>query len=224
MKYKVAVITANFGGMDSMRPIPQQTIPFDFACYSEANSPFPLANLDARMKAKYFKLQAHKLFNQDILIWIDGNIEIKSPKFIEYLCEQINSSDIVIRKHPDRDCIYDEYDFILSKMATGSKYLKARYSKSELEKEREGFKQIGFPSKAGLYWCGLFARRNNAWTNDLFDRWWNHSILWNNYDQNSFAVLTKEFEAESCGIINVQDWSPYFENEWIKIHHHNKIQ
>lgn len=220
MDLSVAVVTANFGGMDSIKPIPEQSIPFERFVFDERNSPFPFPALDNRMKARYFKLLTHEILDHDVFVWVDGNVEIKSPKFLEMVVEHLHGNDIVIRRHPERSDIFEEAESIVAAMAQGNAYLRARYYGHPLIEEVEAYRAAGHPEGFGLWWCGLFARANSARVNVAFKRWWDDGLKWNNFDQSCFAEQVRVFELK----VATQEWSPYYNNKHLAINHHQKIQ
>ncbi len=185
---KIAIVSAVFGGIDYKKSIPEQSIKFDRYYFNEHNSPFPLSSLNNRMKAKYFKTQLHKVVpGYDIYIWIDGSVQVDSPKFVETVIKQLGENDFAFRKHTFRNCIYQEADFIEASIVGGDQYLVDRYADSAIREEVEQYRQKGFPKNAGLYEGGVFAVRATAC--DLFDNWWNACLLWSHYDQFSLRVL-----------------------------------
>lgn len=220
MKGKIAVVTAVFGGMDDISPIPPQSVEYDRFIFTEANSPFPLQGLSDRHKAGYFKLQTHQFLDHRIIIWLDGNIEVTSPDFIAYLRDQIDFYLMAIGKHPERADAYEEAAHISQQLSKGDKYHTVRYDKSAIEKEGAYYSSQGYPQGFGLWWCGIFVRWNWIRMNRFFDSWWNQSLRWANFDQNAFS-----FEVWKRGAgVNTIKWEPYFKNEYFTIKRHAKFQ
>ena len=212
----VAVITAVLGGMDEPKPFPEQ----DFNGYDRfivtGSSHGP-----ARVRARYFKLQSHKIFSgYDAFIWIDGNIQIKTAQFIAEMIEALEDNDIAISRHPERGCIYEEARFIAQGIETGSAYLCARYDHREILDQAEAYSQ-SFPANAGLYWCGIFARKASVKTNIFFDGWWAECHHWpRSIDQVPFPYL-----AQKMGLsIAVISWGAFNDNPTYRRVPHLKVQ
>jgi Protein of unknown function (DUF616) len=229
--FMVAIITASYGGMDAPKEIPAQTIPCNYICvtdrevrkdsYNPAGSRWSV--LDARMKAKYFKLQAHKLFDYDVLIWVDGNVEIKDSCFAEGMVAALGpaaAGDIALRRHPERGCIYEEAEFIVHGIRSGDQYLIARYAGLPIQEEADSYRKENHPENWGLWWCGLFARRVNTRINSFFDAWWDACLRWSAFDQNSFPYLARRFDIK----IKSMNWGSYYNNDTYKIVPHLKMQ
>lgn len=190
---KVAIITANIGGIDGIYKMPQQTSKYDYFYYDENNLPFPLPNLENRLKSKYLKIQTHHFLPQyDMYIWIDGSIEILSENFVGFLKDSLSNHDITICKHPVRDNVYDELDCIIDAIKKGDNYLSSRYADQQLEKEVEFFKSQNFPKSFPLFACYAFARKNNHKVNKCFDEWWRKCTEFSNFDQAMFSYAARK--------------------------------
>jgi len=188
---KVAVISAVFGGMDSPKRMPEQTIPFDFFYFNDA-SIFPRKEFSPRLRAKFFKLQSHRIreiAKYDIVIWIDGSFEITSNEFVSWVLSHLKKSSISVLKHPERSCIYEECKFVADLMGIGNTYLKSRYASEPIREQVNEYKKEGYPQNNGLYSCGLFARKQDEKTNHIFDDWWAENCKWSIQDQLSFPYV-----------------------------------
>ncbi len=211
----IAVVTANFGKFDSVKEIPQQDVEFDRYYYTEDNSPFPFHTIDNRLKAKVYKMMPHRALDEyEIFIWVDGNIQIKSKHFLSKILDTMLTADIAISHHPARETIYEEADFICKEIDKGNKYLTSRYTKESIQKEIE---VIG-PDTRGLYWNGLFARRNTAKSNQAFDEWFMRNVLYSNFDQINFVDIVQKFGL--C--INTFSMGDFYDNDYYKLIPHNK--
>jgi len=203
---------------DTKKTIPQQNIPFDRYYYTEENSPFPFHTIDNRLRAKVFKILPHLILpDYDYYIWLDANIQVKSSDLVSTLIghltnRDITKKDIAISPHPFRNSIYEEANFIVSSIKSGSRYITSRYSATSTEKE---IQDIG-PGLEGLYWCGLMVRRNTPAINAACDEWFRRNILYTNFDQLSFVDIVKKFHID-LATFNLGD---FYNNKFYKIVHH----
>lgn len=215
---KIALVTSIFGGVDTPKLPVAQSVPCDYFCFTEANTPVPLPNLPDRLRAKYFKLQMHRVLpGYDTYVWIDGNIEVKSPDFVRVMTEGLIG--IRIQKHHERETIGQEIDFILK---SDNPYLTARYGAQPLKEEYEYYLKQGMPEDAPLYSCNIFAYRwsENNGNNDFFNRWWNLVLCWSWFDQSAFSFLADlpNFLTK----VNPVALGPMFDNEYFILHPHTK--
>ncbi len=223
---RIAVVTASIGGIDVPKIFPNQSIAVDYFSFTNENLPFPMDGLSSRLRAKYFKMQAHKLAaieNQeyDVIVWIDGNVQLQKDNVLAQMINRLveEKADVVLAPHPSRNCVYAETDFIVNEIAKGNKYLSVRYKPESLKKEADLFRSWNYPENNGLYWCGFFARRNTPKVNDFFDDWWNANLLWCDFDQTNFPFLAHRHKIK----ISTIEFGDFYENENYKLVHHSKL-
>ena len=195
---KIAVVTAIFGGKDTPKPFPSQSVECDYYCFTEANSPVPLPNFPDRLKAKYFKLQAHRVLpGYDAYVWIDGNIEVKSADFVKVMTDRLDG--IRIQRHHERDTIKEEIDFIL---ASKNEYLTTRYAAQPLKEEYEHYLSKGMREDAPLYSCNVFSYTCFTPINrSIIERWWSLVLAWSWFDQSAFSFLQWDLTSgHDCGL------------------------
>jgi Protein of unknown function (DUF616). len=185
---KVALIQANIGDFDDVRLIPEQSVPYDYFLITEDNLPYPLPNLNNRLKGKYVKINSHRFLTHDLFIWIDGRVEITSKDFIKTMIERAEGNDVVIQPHPERPSPYHEIEWIKAQMLAGSEYLKVRYEQEPFDREYKFYKKKGMP-EVPLYACYAFARWNNKKVNTVFQDWWMSCLEFSNFDQTQFSYV-----------------------------------
>jgi len=189
---KIAVVCANIGGIDEIRGIPKQNMEFTFHYYTESNIPFPLPNLNNRLKSKYIKIMMHRFLPEyDAYVWIDGKVEVLTNHFVELMTANLDKNDICIFRHKDRRTAYEEIDFIIHHMSQGNNYLISRYANQSMDKERD-FYHNNLSAAAPLYETTLFARKRNEYTNFFFDEWWQRCIEFSYFDQSMFSVIARD--------------------------------
>lgn len=188
---KVAILTASIGGIDEIKGIPKQSIDVDYYPYFDNNLPFPLPNLNDRMKSKYLKIQTHRfLSGYDAYIWIDGRVEITADVFCEQMINHLGESDVGIFPHTERAMVYREYEFILDQIKQGNPYLTTRYANQAIDNEYQWVKDE-MMDKGLLNSCNVFIRRNSPAVNAAFNEWWARCIEFSNFDQCMFSCTVR---------------------------------
>jgi hypothetical protein len=210
---RVAVLSANFGSIDEPKFQPVQTVEATYHFYDERNSPYPFQDCSNRLRGKYFKMLSHRFLpDYDVYIWLDANIQIKSNRFIEFLIESLGENDISISKHPLRKSPKQETEYICTEIDKGNAYLSARYSKRAMQKELEFIGDV-----EGLYWCGLFIRRNKPEINELFEKWWEGNVLFQAFDQNLFSKYAPQMK------LTTFDMGSFYDNQFYSLIKHSKL-
>lgn len=184
-----SIITCNIGSLDEIYPPEKQGVDYEYYYYHENNLPFPLPDLNNRMKGKYLKTQTHRFLGNDIFIWIDGSVEIIHEDFVKACIDALQDCDIVTTLHTQRTSVYQELEYIIDRMKEGDKYLLKRYARAPFYLEYEFYKKQGLPKTFPLYGCYFFARRNNSFVNKVFDQWWEMILRYSNFDQSQFSFI-----------------------------------
>lgn len=183
----VAVVISNIGPSDEIFPLCKQSADYELIYITENTLPFPLPNLDGRMKGKYIKTQAHRFLSHDIIIHLDASIDVISPDFIQTCINQLKGFDVAIEPHKQRNSVYQELEHIIEEMKAGNRYLLKRYVKQPLYQEYQFYKEQGMPKIYPLYQCSFFARWNNTTVNKMFDDAWDHILRYSNFDQTQLC-------------------------------------
>lgn len=191
---KIALITANIGNFDQIKGIPRQTIDVDYYCYFDNNLPFPLPNLNNRLKSKYVKIQTHRFLpNYDAYIWIDGRVEITADVFCEEMIKGLGDNDVAIFDHPERSTVNEEMGYMQEQFRLGNHYLLSRYGNQDMKAEDIFYQREGM-GKYPLFACTIFARKNNEKVNAAFNEWWRRCIEFSYFDQTMFTYAGYKHE------------------------------
>jgi GT2 family glycosyltransferase len=185
-KSKIVVYTAITGRYDFLKEQVTAGIPFVAFMEKPAKSttwdvrPLTTHCDDNTRNAKLYKVMSHRYFpDVDYTLWIDGSITLKAPldKIIQ---KEMGDADILIHRHPDRDCIYDEaYTCIDMKLDDPQVILNqiARY------------KREGYPAHNQLAEAGIIVRRNNDIVRKFNEAWWEEIQNNSRRDQISFNYV-----------------------------------
>ena len=228
-KKRVAVYTTIFGNYNYLLPVPRQSVDVDFFCLTdnpdiEHGSAFgdpshgqrwriipvdyPTKDLPARLRAKFFKLfpwEAYTLDQYDLMIFIDGSIEITSPDFVKFCIDSLGDNEMALYEHPQRDCIFDE--------AVVSMPLN-KYQSQNISGQISFYNSL-YPKHGGLYACGVMVRKiQSPEIRNLMGKWWWEIIKWTYQDQLSFPVVCKLLKFIPGIIPGNQYKNPFFKVHW----------
>lgn len=189
----IALLSCNIGGVDNIRLLPSQNIVSNLHYYTERNLPFPLPNLNNRLKGKYIKIQSHRFLNYDYMAWVDGSIEVISQSYLQKQYELLGNADVLVCVHPSRPSVGTELKFILDQIALNgssphSNYLINRYANEPIQEELDYLISKG-AQDLPLYAGGIFTRRNSEKVNKAFDEWFLLCLEFANFDQCMFSYI-----------------------------------
>lgn len=132
-----------------------------------------------RLNAKLPKILPHLFFKSEITVWCDANIYL-SENNLKDIREKLETADVVTLTHPDRTCIYEEAQVCIE----------AGLDEADRIREQcKYYRQKGWPVSAGLYGCGVVARRTTPPVIDACEKWWAHVTRWSSRDQISFPFV-----------------------------------
>ena len=141
--------------------------------------PLVFDKLDATRNNRWHKLHPHLLFPDcEISIYIDANINILSP----YLFEKIETTDkdLLIHKHYDRDCVFDEAQKIKSLH---------KDSDENIDKMLAFLEQEKMPRHYGLTENNILCRKNTPLCRKIMEEWWYFVLNYTKRDQMSLMYV-----------------------------------
>lgn len=210
-------ITGNYEPLDEPFVISEG---FDYVCFTNSNiksdvwqlRPIPseLDSFTEVKKQRCIKINPHKFLPEyDLSIWVDGSIKLTKDvnTFIEDNCS--GEENVYIPTHPTRKCIYKEMtECVKMKKDT----------EANISKQREKYKQEGFPENYGLVQSNIIVRRHNEPDCiKLMDTWWNELKNGSHRDQLSFNYSLWKNEDVKVKFLNKNTCeSKYF--KWDKFH------
>lgn len=129
---RVAVISANLGGYDAPNTWPALIAPYgmtvDVHRFTDENfPPRPLA-MTSRLQCGMLKMLGPQFVpGYDVYLWIDASCA-PTPNAITWFLDRLGNQELVVFKHPERNSIREEYQFIKARMTRpGEQYLNSRY-------------------------------------------------------------------------------------------------
>lgn len=219
---KFAIYTAVVGNYDTIRQPLAVDERFDYYLFSNdipeerigvwKVCPIPYNNPIQTKIARWVKTHPIELLpDYRYTIWMDGSLQIKSALFYDNII-QLSSKHIPIscRKHPDRDCVYDEAA-ICALWKLEREPILLDWIHVLLNKK--------LPHHWGLFETNILFRENTVQVQQLNNRWWNYINQYSKRDQLSFTLSLFEEDMHCECLFNgepsVND-SPYF--IWYRTH------
>jgi hypothetical protein len=186
---KFLVLTSITGGKDKLLDPPQVFDNCDYIAYTdkknndikvwEQRSVLEFSGIDAfkdRRNAKPYKILSAVMFPQyEYIIWEDGNHQLKvDPQTI--LDEYGEDVDMLLFKHPDRTCLYQELN------ACAQWNLDHR---ENLEIQFRFYKASNVPEHFGLFELSTFIVKTSEVVKQLQLMWWEQICKFSSRDQIS---------------------------------------
>ena len=183
---RIAVITSSIGSTKLLDPIPFDDVDYHAFVDHEDDTtwikhPILPFSVDTRYKnrrdAKVYKVLPFAFLpDYDYYFWVDStHILEQNPH--EVIEKYLKDSDVAVFKHPERDCIYIEGEFVKQ----------IRFDHPNLLEDQLAFyKDVCYPEHNGLYELPVRVQRNNSLTQRMGWMWWEQICMFSSRDQISF--------------------------------------
>ncbi|MGB4191649.1 MAG: hypothetical protein WBJ81_03780 [Rickettsiales bacterium] len=212
-----------------------QNIPSDFICFTNSNNtisnnwevdsfPYFLSNpsdiddgsyLNSLKNnnhtfnlAKYFKQSFHnipRLKNYDIVIWLDGTIEIRDPNTAEHMVNYLKYNPIVTWEHNERkgSLAAEAQDSMFSKY-TSQSWLGQKQPYQDVQAQYRSYIKDGYDENLGRIidplrvnfgvWitCFIAFDNKNDQVKNFLDFWYLQTLNYTTQDQVSFSYATQK--------------------------------
>jgi hypothetical protein len=176
-----ACYSAIYGDYDTIRPQPVPVRLFTDSTLGYRRSGEPI---EPRLAAKWWKLRPDLACpDADVTIWIDGNVDVLRPDFLELCTDALGDADALFVRHTQRDDIYEE--------VTASRMVPRKYDGMPLEEQVESYRAAGHPEHWGLVHAAVLVRRNCTAVRALDEAWWAENVRWSVQDQLSLPPLLR---------------------------------
>ena len=189
-----AVYTSIFGRYDRLIPHPVVD-GVDWIAFTDDPN-LPPENWDVRfssgpgyasssLNAKYFKMLPHAFLPEyDRTLWIDANVSLL-PSFVPETFYFLDGSPMILFKHPNRSCIYDEAEVSLNPSWD-------KYAGQPLREQVDYYRSLGHPERWGLFCGGIVARDSSDVRIRLFgEAWFHETRRWSLQDQLPLPFLLR---------------------------------
>jgi hypothetical protein len=202
---KVAFIYLN---IDNYEP-PYESVPqitpgyeYDVFHFTDENFPPRSCAITPRLQSKIHKFFGWQIVpDYDIYIWVDSGFAMHRDDSVAWLLEQLGDNDIAFLRHPTRELISQEADFIRENLKKSNR-LMARYDNELLDE------LMATMPDGKLYAGGIFAYRNNERVQLAMKEWWYNTSRYHLDDQLS---ISHSFKDCKIGMIDEEYYkSKYF--------------
>ena len=189
---KTLIITAITNGKDELLDPPQKFDDCDYIAFVdkqydvkiwEQRQIIPFSNIDKykdRRNAKIYKILSTIMFPEyDYIIWEDGNHQLKKdPK--EIYQEYGDDFDILLFKHPDRKCTYEEMNAVA---------YWGLDERDNVQAQLNHYMSAGMPKDWGLFEMSTFIVKNTPVVSSFQLMWYEQITKFSSRDQISLPYV-----------------------------------
>lgn len=185
---RVAVVSANFGNFE--KPINDGRITI-------AEKEFPLRDksMTPRLQARIVKTHMWQFVpGYDYYLWIDSSCKLTSENSVKWFLEQLGDNDIAVFKHPRRNTVQEEADFLKRRLELEAEGKKQKYIIPRYENEDIDGQLAEVMPMQNLYASTAFIYKNSREVRVAMKHWWYHISRYHSIDQLSFPWCIKDLK------------------------------
>lgn len=187
---KVAVITANLGNFDRRIDYVEQSLPYDFYRFTDENFPPRFNSMTPRLQARIVKIFGWQMVPpHDYYIWVDASCILSHRDSVKWFIEQCKDVDMAVFKHPHRNTIQEEADYIKHRLAINCPYLTPRYENELIDEQLAEIKADKGYADQNLFASTALVYKNNPKVQNVMFHWWYHTSRYHSIDQLSLPYI-----------------------------------
>jgi hypothetical protein len=184
----VAVITANLGGFDPNGIYCEQSLPYDF--YKFTNFPPRYNAMTPRLQARIVKIFGWQMVPpHDFYIWVDASCIMSHRDSIKWFLKNCEGVDMAFFKHPERNTIREEADFLKTRLKRRDKYIVTRYKNELIDEQLAAINTDKSFKDQNLFASTAFVYKNNPKVQNIMFHWWYHTSRYHIIDQLSLPYI-----------------------------------
>lgn len=188
----VAITTANLGFFEKDLVPELQELVIDYQAlnyrFTDANFPPRFNSMTHRLQARIAKMFGWQLLpGFDIYLWYDSSMKISNPKTVQWFLTKLGDADMAVFKHPNRNSVQEEADYIKERLHINCPYITPRYKNEWID---EHLKEVN--PNAPLYASTAFIYRNSPKVQKALKEWWYFTSRYHSIDQLGFSEAIKD--------------------------------
>lgn len=196
---KIAILTANMGNFDKRVDPIEQSVPVTFKRFTDDNFPLRHCSMTPRLQARIVKMFGWQMFpNYDTYVWIDSSCSLQHPDSVKWLVEKC-SGDLVVFKHPNRNTVREEADYLKQRLAKKCPYITPRYENELIDEQLDAIQDI---PDTMLFASTVMVYKNNDRVREMMKEWWYHTSRFHSIDQLS---LPYSIQKTGCSFSVIED-------------------
>jgi len=183
----ICVVSANLGNFDKPKENVEQSVPHDFKLFTDENFPPRFNAMTPRLQARIPKCFSWQMLpNYDYYLWVDSSCRLSDPDSIAWFMQKLGDADMVVFKHPNRNTVQEEADYLKHRLEINCPYICPRYENEDIDGQL-----TEVDPNAPLYASTAFMCRNTVEVQLGLKEWWYHISRYHSIDQLSLPWVTR---------------------------------
>ncbi len=193
MSFKIAVISANMGDFEKPVDNVGQSVDYDFYRFTDENFRPRFRSIYPRLQSRIPKMFGWQMVpDYDFYVWMDASYSFLNPDSVKWFVSQCDGVDFATFKHPCRDTIQEEVDYIKISIKAANSYIRSRFRNELMDEQLAEIKTDPNYVDDCLFAGGTFVYRNNETIHKMMKEWWYHTSRYHINDQLSLPYVVKK--------------------------------
>lgn len=194
---RILVVSANLGDFERHITHVPQDVGYEHQLYTDKNFSPRFNSMTPRLQARIPKMMAWQMKpGYDYYIWIDSSCRLADNHAIGWFLEQLGDAEAAFFKHPHRNTVQEEADYLKERLQLEATGKKQKYILPRYENERIDDQMAVVDPEGELYASTAFIYRDTPKIRDLMTIWWLHTSLYHSIDQLSLTTAIKHSGAK----------------------------
>jgi hypothetical protein len=187
---KTVVITTNLGNFDKQVDPVSQSVKYDFFRFTDDNFPPRLNSMTPRLQARIPKCYSWQMVpDYNYYIWVDSSCSLSHPDSVRWFLKQCENTDFAFFKHPNRNSIQEEADYLKLRLENGCSYITPRYENELIDEQLKAIRDDKDFVDDKLFASTAFIYKNSGRTHGMLSHWWHHISRYHSIDQLSLPYV-----------------------------------
>ncbi len=182
--------------------------------YDDRNYPSRRLAMHPRLKGKIPKMLEWKFINADWYVWLDDSFTVITDTLAEDILKVAGKNKLCLFRHPNRNSIKEEFEFMQKKLNQKNLYLYSRYDGEPIEEQVKHYLNDPSFKDNNLFSMGFFAYHKSM--KPLMLDWFLENITWSIQDQISFPYVLQKHKVKYSVFEGTFLRNPYVKHELTK--------
>jgi len=186
----ICVISANLGDFDDPQEHTEQSVACDYRLVTDETFIPRAKSMTPRLQARIPKCFGWQMYpGYEYYLWVDSSCRLADPEAVQWFLNHLGQNDIAVFKHPDRNTVQEEADYLKYRLHIGCPYISPRY----LGEDIDGQLQAVDPNDE-LYASTAFIYRNTPEVRKALKEWWYHISRFHSIDQLALPWVIRDLD------------------------------
>jgi len=186
----IIILTANLGNFDKRIPNVEQTISHDFYRFTDENFPPRYGSMTSRLQARIPKMMGWQMKpGYDYYVWVDASCILSDRNSLKWLLMQCENVDFAVLKHPKRNSIKEEADYLKKRLEKKCEYVTPRYENELIDEQLEIINSDKEYVDDHFFASTVMVYKNTDKVHKALKNWFYHTARYHSIDQLSLPYV-----------------------------------